>query len=241
MLLAAENFFLGFISLHKQHIDTRFYSVRSSMLLVPLYSLHGCCSIHHQAAACMAGFTDSNAYLRELTLKSMLPLAPLLRQRTISQVLLKHLAKLQVCVAVCTSAAATWMYGGRNTNVLQHLTTSIPWLPRNTSCKHLASLLRSWQQQHCQQQRRQHFPLQLSISRLKTSSSCRVPATAALTNSCCQTGGRGAADPGEHDHTAGQPGGAPGRGDAEARAAQRLHTRAQGRLRPRPRRRPQGA
>ncbi len=43
-----------------------------------------------------AGFTDSNAYLRELTLKSMLSLAPLLSQRTISQVLLKHLAKLQV-------------------------------------------------------------------------------------------------------------------------------------------------
>ncbi len=43
-----------------------------------------------------AGFTDSNAYLRELTLKSMLALAPLLSQRTISQVLLKHLAKLQV-------------------------------------------------------------------------------------------------------------------------------------------------
>ena len=41
------------------------------------------------------GFTDSNAYLRELTLKSMLSLAPLLSQRTISQVLLKHLAKLQ--------------------------------------------------------------------------------------------------------------------------------------------------
>ena len=43
-----------------------------------------------------AGFTDSNAYLRELTLKGMLPLAPLLSQRTICQVLLKHLAKLQV-------------------------------------------------------------------------------------------------------------------------------------------------
>ena len=42
------------------------------------------------------GFGDSNAYLRELTLKSMLVLAPKLTQRTINQSLLKHLAKLQV-------------------------------------------------------------------------------------------------------------------------------------------------
>ena len=42
------------------------------------------------------GFTDSNAYLRELTLKSMLVLAPKLSQRTINQSLLKFLAKLQV-------------------------------------------------------------------------------------------------------------------------------------------------
>lgn len=42
------------------------------------------------------GFTDSNAYLRELTLKSMLVLGPKLSQRTINQSLLKFLAKLQV-------------------------------------------------------------------------------------------------------------------------------------------------
>ena len=42
------------------------------------------------------GFTDSNAYLRELTLKSMLVLAPKLSQRTLNQSLLKFLAKLQV-------------------------------------------------------------------------------------------------------------------------------------------------
>ena len=42
------------------------------------------------------GFTDSNAYLRELTLKSMLTLAPKLSQRTLSNSLLKFLAKLQV-------------------------------------------------------------------------------------------------------------------------------------------------
>ena len=47
--------------------------------------------------AVATGFSDSNAYLRELTLKSMLLLAPKLSQRTINQVLLKHLAKLQVC------------------------------------------------------------------------------------------------------------------------------------------------
>ena len=45
------------------------------------------------------GFTDSNAYLRELTLKSMLTLAPKLSQRTLSNSLLKFLAKLQVCQA----------------------------------------------------------------------------------------------------------------------------------------------
>lgn len=42
------------------------------------------------------GFSDSNAYLRELTLKSMLVLAPKLTQKTLNQSLLKHLAKLQV-------------------------------------------------------------------------------------------------------------------------------------------------
>jgi hypothetical protein len=45
------------------------------------------------------GFTDSNAYLRELTLKSMLVLAPKLSQKTINQSLLKFLAKLQVQAA----------------------------------------------------------------------------------------------------------------------------------------------
>ena len=45
------------------------------------------------------GFGDSNAYLRELTLKSMLVLAPKLSQRTLNQSLLKSLAKLQVSPA----------------------------------------------------------------------------------------------------------------------------------------------
>ncbi|GMH15454.1 hypothetical protein Nepgr_017295 [Nepenthes gracilis] len=42
------------------------------------------------------GFSDTSAFLRELTLKSMLALAPKLSQRTISGSLLKYLSKLQV-------------------------------------------------------------------------------------------------------------------------------------------------
>ncbi|KAF8104672.1 hypothetical protein N665_0170s0047 [Sinapis alba] len=42
------------------------------------------------------GFADTSAFLRELTLKSMLVLAPKLSQRTLSGSLLKHLSKLQV-------------------------------------------------------------------------------------------------------------------------------------------------
>ncbi|WOK95872.1 putative inactive serine/threonine-protein kinase scy1 isoform X4 [Canna indica] len=42
------------------------------------------------------GFADTSAFLRELTLKSMLVLAPKLSQRTISGSLLKYLSKLQV-------------------------------------------------------------------------------------------------------------------------------------------------
>ena len=50
------------------------------------------------------GFGDSNAYLRELTLKSMLVLAPKLSQKTINQTLLKHLAKLQVGLNMADAA-----------------------------------------------------------------------------------------------------------------------------------------
>lgn len=42
------------------------------------------------------GFSDTSAFLRELTLKSILVLAPKLSQRTISGSLLKYLSKLQV-------------------------------------------------------------------------------------------------------------------------------------------------
>ncbi|TKY65366.1 inactive serine/threonine-protein kinase scy1 [Spatholobus suberectus] len=43
-----------------------------------------------------SGFSDTSAFLRELTLKSMLILAPKLSQRTMSGSLLKYLSKLQV-------------------------------------------------------------------------------------------------------------------------------------------------
>ncbi|KAI4302035.1 hypothetical protein L6164_035255 [Bauhinia variegata] len=43
-----------------------------------------------------SGFSDTNAFLREMTLKSMLILAPKLSQRSISGSLLKYLSKLQV-------------------------------------------------------------------------------------------------------------------------------------------------
>lgn len=42
------------------------------------------------------GFSDTSAFLRELTLKSMLVLAPKLSQRTLSGSLMKYLSKLQV-------------------------------------------------------------------------------------------------------------------------------------------------
>ena len=42
------------------------------------------------------GFNDGTAYLRELTLKSLLQVVPKLSQRTLTSNLLKHLAKLQV-------------------------------------------------------------------------------------------------------------------------------------------------
>ncbi|XP_028083233.1 probable inactive serine/threonine-protein kinase scy1 isoform X2 [Camellia sinensis] len=42
------------------------------------------------------GFSDTSAFLREMTLKSMLVLAPKLSQRTLSGSLLKYLSKLQV-------------------------------------------------------------------------------------------------------------------------------------------------
>ena len=49
------------------------------------------------------GFTDGNAYIRELTLKSMLALAPRMSNKTLTQNVLKHLSKLQVRGGLCKS------------------------------------------------------------------------------------------------------------------------------------------
>lgn len=46
------------------------------------------------------GFSDENAYIRELTLKSILTLAPKMKQATLTSNLLKHLSRLQVCISV---------------------------------------------------------------------------------------------------------------------------------------------
>lgn len=43
-----------------------------------------------------SGFSDENAYIRELTLKSILTLAPKMKQSTLTSNLLKHLSRLQV-------------------------------------------------------------------------------------------------------------------------------------------------
>ncbi|KAG7020965.1 putative inactive serine/threonine-protein kinase scy1, partial [Cucurbita argyrosperma subsp. argyrosperma] len=67
-----------------QHIDQFGESLSSQMVDEQVYP--------HVAN----GFNDTSAFLRELTLKSMLVLAPKLSQRTISGSLLKYLSKLQV-------------------------------------------------------------------------------------------------------------------------------------------------
>ena len=52
--------------------------------------------VDEQVYAHMAtGFTDEAAFIRELTLKSVLALAPKLTQRTLGSSLLKHLSKMQ--------------------------------------------------------------------------------------------------------------------------------------------------
>ncbi|PSS33246.1 Inactive serine/threonine-protein kinase scy1 [Actinidia chinensis var. chinensis] len=67
-----------------QHIDQYGESLSAQVVDEQVYS--------HVAT----GFSDTSAFLRELTLKSMLVLAPKLSQRTISGSLLKYLSKLQV-------------------------------------------------------------------------------------------------------------------------------------------------
>ncbi|KAF5736500.1 hypothetical protein HS088_TW14G00643 [Tripterygium wilfordii] len=67
-----------------QHIDQFGESLSAQVVDEQVYS--------HVAT----GFSDTSAFLRELTLKSMLVLAPKLSQRTTSGSLLKYLSKLQV-------------------------------------------------------------------------------------------------------------------------------------------------
>ncbi|KAF6265414.1 armadillo-type protein [Scenedesmus sp. NREL 46B-D3] len=64
-----------------------------------------------------AGFTDENAYIRELTLKSILVLAPKMRQATLTQNLLKHLSRLQVDNEPSIRANTTVLLG----NIAQYL------------------------------------------------------------------------------------------------------------------------
>ncbi|CAI8584351.1 unnamed protein product [Vicia faba] len=63
------------------------------------------------------GFSDTSAFLRELTLKSMLVLAPKLSQRTLSGSLLKHLSKLQVDEEAAIRTNTTILLG----NIASHL------------------------------------------------------------------------------------------------------------------------
>ncbi|KAL7613293.1 hypothetical protein Lser_V15G09104 [Lactuca serriola] len=63
------------------------------------------------------GFSDTSAFLRELTLKSMLVLAPKLSQRTLSGSLLKYLSKLQVDEEPAIRTNTTILLG----NIATHL------------------------------------------------------------------------------------------------------------------------
>nr|XP_043631418.1 probable inactive serine/threonine-protein kinase scy1 [Erigeron canadensis] len=63
------------------------------------------------------GFSDTSAFLRELTLKSMLILAPKLSQRTLSGSLLKYLSKLQVDEEAAIRTNTTILLG----NIASHL------------------------------------------------------------------------------------------------------------------------
>lgn len=58
-----------------------------------------------------SGFGDSNPYLRELTLKSMIVLGPKISHKTLNQSLLKHLAKLQVDEEPAIRANTTVLLG----------------------------------------------------------------------------------------------------------------------------------
>ncbi|GLC35616.1 hypothetical protein PLESTM_000343500 [Pleodorina starrii] len=63
------------------------------------------------------GFTDTHAYIRELTLKSMLVLAPKMANKTLVSSVLKHLSKLQVDEEPSIRANTTVLLG----NIATHL------------------------------------------------------------------------------------------------------------------------
>ncbi|RZC62940.1 hypothetical protein C5167_024707 [Papaver somniferum] len=70
------------------------------------------------------GFSDTSAILRELTLKSMLILAPKLSQRTIAGSLLKYLSKLQVDEEAAIRTNTTILLG----NIASHLNDGVRFL-----------------------------------------------------------------------------------------------------------------
>ncbi|OIV90756.1 hypothetical protein TanjilG_15489 [Lupinus angustifolius] len=88
-----------------QHIDQYGESLSAQMVDEQIYP--------HVAT----GFSDTSAFLRELTLKSMLTLSPKLSQRTISGSLLKHLSKLQVDEEATIRTNTTILLG----NIATHL------------------------------------------------------------------------------------------------------------------------
>lgn len=65
----------------------------------------------HIFADVSSGFTDTNPYMRELTLKSMIVLGPKLSQKALNQGLLKHLARLQVDEEASIRANTTVLLG----------------------------------------------------------------------------------------------------------------------------------
>ncbi|GFZ15112.1 kinase family with ARM repeat domain-containing protein [Actinidia rufa] len=114
--LSSEEFstkVLVFLTLSVSHGDLFLYYYQQLLNSLPpmtgLFELVSCSILINMGNHCQhkllmskftlmlpTGFSDTSAFLRELTLKSMLVLAPKLSQRTISGSLLKYLSKLQV-------------------------------------------------------------------------------------------------------------------------------------------------
>lgn len=84
------------------------------------------------------GFADANPYLRELTLKSMVVLGPKLSQKTLTQSLLKHLAKLQVGGHRPHRPAPLKQRRTSRSALLRPLPASQPFLPAAAAPQHAA-------------------------------------------------------------------------------------------------------